>query len=251
MKKNLLLILLLILPAFIYAFNEGDSTKKSPNWLTKNHYLDLSMGLGENVIVNSFQWDKYFPILKNRIKIGFGIRMNVANYNDKSFFTAPPQQGPTQIRDTLTIAKQTVYYLNLQFAFDVMLMKWWDAGMNIDLVGASWGPVAEGKYYSSAFGSNGTTQELQPETLNAMLFGHNDFGNLNSQFYFRFWPVDNVFIKAGMGLSTFISHTNMPLNNGNTRFSAGSYMGFVSLGWTFGRSEWVPIGNERQRTPGF
>lgn len=241
MRTSLLILIAFTFSGIIHAYSDGDSTKKPNNWLTKNHYLDLSIGIGENVIVNSFQWDKFFPILKNRVKIGFGLRMNVANYNDKPFYTAPPQQGPTNIRDTLNTLRQTVYYFNLQFAFDVMLLKWWDAGMNIDLVGASWGPTAEGRYYSAAFGSNGTTQEVQPETLNLMLFGRNDFGYLNSQFFLRFWPADNVYIKAGMGLTTMHSHTTVPLNNGNTRFSAGSYMGFVSLGWTFGRSEWIPL----------
>jgi hypothetical protein len=253
MRTPLLILVAFAFNSVVYAYQDGDSTKKSKDWLTKNHYLDLSIGIGENVIINSFQWDKFFPILRNRVKIGFGFRMNMANYHDKPFYTAPPQQGPTHIRDTLHISRQTVYYFNLQFAFDIALLKWWDAGMNIDLVGASWGPTAEGKYYSSTFGSNGDIKDLESETFNAMLFGHNDFGNLNSQFFLRFWPSDNVYIKTGMGLSTFISHTTLPLNNGNTRFSAGSYTGFVSLGWTFGRSEWVPIGNGRPRlgTPGF
>jgi hypothetical protein len=228
--------LLLVLPA-CFSMNDGDSTKKCLRAWRENHYIDVSIGLGDNIVNSSLQWDKLFPVANNRIKIGFGVRMNVANHWKKSFFTAPPQRT-NGMQDTLTVDQQTVYYCNLMFVTDFVLLKWWDAGMNIDLVGASWGPQADGSYYSHAYGDNGTRQTISPETLNLMLFGRNDFGNLNSQFYLRFWPSNNVSIKAGMSLGTYISHTDNALNNGNTRFNSASYMGFLSLGWTPGRNAW-------------
>lgn len=224
----------------LYSISEGDTTKKCLKVWKENHHLDLSMAIGEDVMLSSFQWDKLFPIaLKKRIKIGFGTRMNIANYWDKSFYTAPPQRVNNTF-DTLTMSHQTVFFFNLQFLAEIALLKWWDVGMNIDLVGVSWGARTDGNYYSSAFGHTGSNQTALPENLNLMLFGNNDFGNLNSQFYLRFWPSDKVFIKAGMSLATFTTLTDAQLNNGNSRFHAGSYMGFVSLGWTPGRNNWVP-----------
>lgn len=224
----------------LHAFNDGDSTKKCVRAWKENHHIDLSTAIGDEVLVSSLQWDKLFPIaLKKRIKVGFGVRMNVANYWDKSFFTAPPQRVNNTF-DTLVMAHQTVYFFNLQFLAEVALLKWWDVGMNIDLVGVSWGARTPAVYYSKSAGFNGTQETVLPENLNLMLFGNNDFGNLNSQFYFRFWPSDKVFIKAGMSLATFTSLSDNPLNNGNSRFHAGSYMGFISLGWTPGRNSWVP-----------
>ncbi len=236
MKKCYLLLFFAFMSIqLIFPATDVDSTKKGAKVWKENHYLDLSIGLGDNVLVTSCQWDKLFAVARDRIKFGFGVRMNVANYWNKSFFTAPPQRVNNML-DTLTMDHQTVYFCNLQFILDLTIFRWMDAGMNIDLVGASWGPKAEGSYYSYSTGNNGSRQNVSPETLNLMLFGHNDFGNLNSQFYLRFWPSDNVCIKAGMSLSTFISHTDNILTNGNTRFNAGSYMGFISLGWTPGRS---------------
>jgi hypothetical protein len=257
MKRILpLLLMTFVLTGNLFSQTKTDSTSKKKFRFKNDNYLDASIGLGENVVVNSFQWDKLFAVAQNRIKIGFGLRMNIANYWNKSFYTAPPQRVNNTF-DTLTIDHQTIYFLNLHFVFDVALLKWWDVGMNIDLVGASWGPTGEASYYSTANGYNGTRETVSPETLNLMLFGHNDYGNLNSQFYLRFWPSSNVCIKAGMGLTTFITHTNNNLVNGNNRFNAGSYTGFLSLGWTFGRSEWKPIGSlglrrtTRTTTPGF
>lgn len=233
-----LLVCLKIIPA--YANWNGDTTKKCIRVWRENHHIDLSTAIGEGVLVSSLQWDKLFPIaLKKRIKIGFGTRMNIANYWDKSFYTAPPQRINNSF-DTLTMAHQTVFFFNLQFLAEVALLKWWDVGMNIDLVGISWGARTIGNYYSTASGYSGTSQTALPENLNLMLFGNNDFGNLNSQFYFRFWPSDKVFVKAGMSLATFTILTDAALNNGNSRFHAGSYMGFVSLGWTPGRNSWIP-----------
>jgi len=187
--KKILPVFLFIFSAFsaLYSQTNTDTTTKKKFSFKKDHYLDLSVGLGENVVINSFQWDKLFPIaLKKRIKIGFGARMNIMNYWNKNFFTAPPQQKPGTSFDTLRIAHQTTFFLNLQFLAEIALLKWWDIGMNIDAVGFSWGPVTPASYYSNSFGHNGTTQNTSPENLNLMLFGKNDFGNLNSQFYLSF-----------------------------------------------------------------
>lgn len=255
MKKLLpLFISVFIIVANLHSQKNTDTIIPKKFRFKNDNYLDLSMGLGENVVVNSFQWDKLFSVARNRIKIGFGLRMNVVNYWNKSFYTAPPQRVNDSF-DTLTLDHQTFYFLNLHFAMDIALLKWWDVGMNIDLVGASWGPTGEASYFSTANGYSGTRETVYPETLNLMLFGHNDHGNLNSQFYLRFWPSSNVCIKAGMGLTTFITHTNNSLTNGNTRFNAGSYTGFLSLGWTFGRSELSGSGGgnlrNKDKTPGF
>ena len=243
--KKIYLILLVFSVTILNCFSilDGDSTKKSSVIWKENHYVDLSIGLGDKVVLASLQWDKLFPIaLRKRIKIGFGTRMNVVNYWNKDFFTAPPQRIAGAGFDTLSMLHQTAYFFNLQFLAEVALMKWWDIGMNIDLVGASWGPKAEGLYYSYATGDSATSQNASAENLNLMLFGHNDFGNLNSQFYMRFWPSNNVCVKAGMSLATLTNITDIPLNNGNTRFNAGSYMGFLSLCWTPGRNKWVKWG---------
>lgn len=250
MMKKFLPIIFFMLFGSIYSQVSTDTIKKNKFNFKNDNYLDLSVGLGDNVVVNSFQWDKLFAIAQNRIKIGFGLRINMANYWNKSFYTAPPQRVNNTL-DTLTLDHQTIYFMNLHFVCDVVLLKWWDVGMNIDLVGASWGPTGEASYYSASNGYIGTRETVSPETLNLMLFGHNDHGNLNSQFYVRFWPSANVSIKAGMGLSTFITHTTNPLANGNTRFNAGSYTGFLSLGWTFGRSDWRPVSSWKKRNPGF
>jgi hypothetical protein len=241
MKKGILFLLLVFgLTADTRAANDGDSTKKCVKVWKENHYLDLSWGLGENATIGSFQWDKLFPIaLKKRLKIGFGARMNVINYWNKDFFTAPPQRVEGAGFDTLRMEHQTTYFFNLQFLAEVALTRWWDVGMNIDLVGASWGPQTTALYYAHATGDNASAQTATPENLNLMLFGKNDFGNLNSQFYFRFWPSTNVALKAGMSLATLTNITDAPLNNGNSRFHAGSYMGFLSLCWTPGRNAWV------------
>ncbi len=241
MKKFYLISLIVFISyGSAFAFTDGDSTKKCVRAWKENHYMDVSMALGENVLLNSIQWDKLFPIaLKKRIKLGFGARMNVMNYWNKDFFTAPAQKVDVAGFDTLRMQHQTAYFLNLQFLAEVSLLKWWDIGMNIDLVGVSWGPSTSSLYYSYATGDSASAQNASPENLNLMLFGKNDFGNLNSQFYFRFWPSSNVSIKAGMSLATLTNLSENPLNNGNSRFHAGSYMGFLSLCWTPGRNEWV------------
>lgn len=247
--KRIFLITFLIFISRLCAFSysDGDSTNKCLKAWRENHHIDLSIGIGESVVLNALQWDKLFPIaLKKRIKIGFGARLSVINYWNKDFFTGPPQQKPGTSFDTLRSQHQTTYFFNLQFLAEVALLKWWDVGMNIDLVGVSWGPVTPALYYSNSSGNDGSIQNTQPENLNLMLFGKNDFGNLNSQFYMRIWPSKDVSLKFGMSLATLTNLTEMPLSDGNSRFHGGSYMGFVSLGWTPGRNEWIKVGNKHK-----
>lgn len=253
MRKYILFLLIgFCLNTQVFSMNDGDSTKKCLRAWKENHLIDLSIGLADNVVLNSVQWDKLFPIaLKKRIKIGFGARMNIINFWNKDYFTAPPQRVEGAGFDTLRLNHQTTYFLNLQFIAEVALLKWWDIGMNIDIVGVSLGPANDASYYSYATGNNGTLQSTHPETLNLMLFGKNDMGNLNSQFYFRFWPSNNVFVKAGMSLATLTNSSDQPLSNGNSRFHAGSYLGFLSLGWTPGRNEWVSCKKKTHINPSF
>lgn len=244
MKKGLLFLFILIGGLTrVHATADGDSTKKCVQIWKENHMVDLSLTVGNNIMISSLQWDKLFALgfTKKRLKVGFGARMNISNFWDYSMFTGKPQRTAPGIFDTLVMKHQTTYFLNLQFIAEVALLKWWDIGMNIDLVGVSWGPKAEGSYYSHASGDSASLQLAQPENLNLMLFGNNDFGSLNSQFYMRFWPAKNLCIKGGMSLAVFTSLTENGLNNGNNRFHNGSYMGFISLAWTPGRNAWVPV----------
>lgn len=238
MKKLLLPCLLALSVQMIGAQAPVDSTKKKNRIWRDNHYLDISMTGGEDLFMSSLQWDKLFGVAwRQRVKVGFGIRVNMANCWNYDLQTAFYNRPSGQQFDTLVVPQQTSFSVNLTFAAELSLFKWLDIGLNEDLVGASWGETTTGTAFSSTHTAPVTTQNVRPATLNAFLFGRNDRGSLNSQFYLRFWPSNDFFIKAGFSIVHLTQRIDDQLPYGSVYFMARN-AGFISLGWTPGRNEW-------------
>lgn len=217
-----------------------DSTKKKCQVWNENHYIDMSLSGGDGIFNASIQWDKLFSVTwKKRIKIGFGIRANMTNYWNNSMNTAFYNRPSSPEFDTLLITQQTSFSVNLMFVADISLVKWMDAGLNIDLVGASFGEKTGGTVYSQGTEFSNPEPDVQPQILNAFLFGRNDRGSTNSQFYLRFWPSNDFFIKGGFSIYHITQRSpSSPSPYGDLFFSAHN-MGFISFGWTPGRNEWI------------
>jgi hypothetical protein len=233
-----LIVILLFAVESGFAGNTSDTLKSKP-W-KENHYVDMSLSLGQKIFTGSVAWHKMFNIAwKKRIRLGAGLRFNMANVIDRTFVTAFPARPEGGSYDSLFLDDHTIYSLNLTFNADISFTRWLDAGMNIDVVGVSFGETSDASYQSATFSPSASTEQANPELLNVFLFGRNDRGSLNSQFYLRFWPGENFFVKAGFSIYHIIENTSNTLNFSNNRFFTDANMGFVSLGWTPLRTAWI------------
>jgi|GEM_PF-4184980 len=257
--KRILLLCYIVSAALTLRAQTGEIPKdtvapvKGKAW-KENHYLDISMAGGENIFITSVQWDKLFGIAwKKRVKIGFGVRVNMANTWAKDFRTPFYNRPDQNTFDTLRMDQQTTFFVNLTFLAEISLFKWMDAGLCEDIVGVSFGERGEGSLYGESVPFGGIRQSTHPALFNAFLFGQNDRGSLNSQFYLRFWPTNDFFIKGGFGISHITQSTDADVSANGREFRAADYLGFISLGWTPGRNEW--IGKKKPRptliTPSF
>lgn len=222
----------------IYAENINDSLMAKP-W-NENHYVDMSLGMGSNLFTGSVAWHKMFNIAwKKRIRLGVGLRANMANVTQRMYVTAFPNRPDAGTYDSLFLDDHTIYSLNLTFHADVSLTQWLDVGLNLDVVGVSFGETTDASYRSATFLPATSTEQTMPELLNVFAFGNNNLGTTNTQFYLRFWPGKDFFVKAGYSLYYITENTENNLNFSNNRFITSSHMGFVSLGWTPLRTVWV------------
>lgn len=234
----LMLLCLLLATSFVYAESTNDSLKAKP-W-KENHYVDMSLGLGSKIFTGSVAWHKMFNIAwKKRIRLGAGLRANMANVTKRMYVTAFPNRPDAGTYDSLFLDDHTIYSINLTFHADVSLAQWIDVGLNLDVVGVSFGETTDASYRSATFLPAISTEQTKPELLNVFAFGNNNRGTSNTQFYLRFWPGENFFVKAGYSLYHITENTENTLNFSNNRFVTSSHMGFVSLGWTPFRTDWL------------
>ncbi len=220
------------------AGNTSDTLKSKP-WI-ENHYVDMNLSMGQKIFTGSVAWHKMFNIAwKKRIRMGVGLRFNMANVTDRTFVTAFPSRPDVGSYDSLYLDDHTIYSLNLTFNTDISFTRWLDAGFSMDVVGVSLGEITHALYQSATFSPSVSTEQAKPELLNVFLFGRNDRGSLNFQFYLRFWPGENFFVKAGFSIYHMIENTSNTLNYSNNRFFTDANMGFISLGWTPLRTAWI------------
>jgi hypothetical protein len=167
--------------------------QKTNNPKTKQ-LADLSFGFGNkqgSVVAGYFyNWNlgkskKFF--------IGTGVRFNTFYGTAVNFTSAPASLAGDKLKeDTLLAPKPSASSMNILINLGYNITPKLQAGFNIDLIGASFGP--EG---SPVFISNGvsTATKAKPAGFNVLLVGNNDRGSLNSEFYARYKITDKFGVK--------------------------------------------------------
>lgn len=142
-----------------------------------------------------------------QIKIGFALRLNTFLGSKKRYITAPAiltsgKTGPgvffaDQVKeniDTIFFEKSGNASVNVALILEYSFSKNWAAGFNIDLFGISIGGRQKGTYQDW----NGQTVTARATPFNVLLISDNDIGNLNSEFYAKYFFTDKpYFVKAG------------------------------------------------------
>jgi hypothetical protein len=168
---------------------------------------------------------------QQKFEIGTGARVtSYSGGTSRYYFSAPASivSGGSGDIDTVKVTSPTIYSVNVLFNMGYRITKKIALGLNIDVIGASFGSEKLGTYISA---SNNTTVPVKPTSLNLLLGNNNDHGSLNSTFFLRYFINEKLAVKAGVQhlfteYSTATEVQQQPVPNDrfrskSTMFSAG------------------------------
>ena len=174
-----------------------------------NKFLDITgtVGESEGAVAASYVHNSRFGKTK-KWEIGYGIRLTSYFGVKKDFITAPARlsrsttipflivfsEQKTSNWDTLNVQRPFTNSLNLSANFGYNFSSKWSAGLNIDVIGFTFGRTT-----SAVLTSNGTTRTeiaAKPSSFNLLLTGDNDLGSLNSEFFLKYNLNNQWAIKA-------------------------------------------------------
>lgn len=229
---------------------QSDST--SSGSYRYNNYFDLATSFGKNEFASAIGWSHFHKLGKQqRFAIGYGLRYTGYWGGNKLYRTAPAKwtstrQDPLTIfsddvnenLDTLSIISPQVNSLNISLHLQYALLQKLEVGMNIDLVGYSFGDAVRTYVMSSSF-DDGQPPVInaKPTKINLLLTSDNDIGSLNSEFYVRFWFHKKWAIRGGYTFyfSEYTTDKKLSFDKGrvqNDRYRLKSGLFLVGLAFT-------------------
>jgi hypothetical protein len=148
---------------------------------------------------------------KRKLELGLGARWTSYFGKEKDFITDPAKLArstttpfvivfsgqETQNWDTLTIHHSFINSINISFNAAYEFFHNFYGGLNIDLVGFSFGERASGVLVSN--GQTTIEPSAKPTTFNVLLTGDNDYGSLNSEFFLKYKLSEKWGVKAAYG----------------------------------------------------
>lgn len=123
----------------------------------------------------------------DKMYLGTGIRFTGFGAKEIRFTSSPPGLYNSFLADSIFAPAPALYAINIFFNIGYQLSERMQAGLDIDVVGLSFGPNG-----SPTFISNGVAQtaKVNPTPVNTLLIGANNRGSLLSNLYLRYKITD-------------------------------------------------------------
>ncbi|MFZ1452808.1 MAG: hypothetical protein WAT20_08895 [Ferruginibacter sp.] len=173
-----------------------------------NQFADVTFGIGSSQFTGSASYVRNWKLGKRkRLEAGFGARFTSYFGSNLYYRTAPAiltsgKTGPGVFFaddilpniDSLLFPKSQVNMFNLTLNLGYNITKKISAGLNIDLIGFSFGKKQNGIYYANNF-ATGVPVTAKPTNVNLFLISDNDKGSLNSEFFAKYKWNDSWSVK--------------------------------------------------------
>lgn len=200
MKKSLLISLCTI----VSILSRGQEISNTNRFADLTATFGSSQGTFSAAYVHNWKTGK-----RKKFELGAGLRWTLYYGEKKEFVTAGPASLTRTFTipflivfagqkieniDTLTVQRPLVNMLNLSFNMGYHFTPRWYGGVNIDVVGFSFGQKSGAVLVSN--GNAQTDPEATPSSFNLLLTGDHDRGSLNSEFYVKYMISKRIGIKA-------------------------------------------------------
>jgi hypothetical protein len=203
MKKFFMLSILTVL-LFSTVHAQNKSKRPVDNFVELTGAIGSSQGSGSAAYVYNWKFGK-----RKKFEAGLGLRFTSYFAKNQYFRTAPAKltsgkTGPGVFFaddiipniDSVLFPKAQVNALNLSLNFGYYFTKKLSVGLNIDLIGFSFGKKQSGIYYGNNF-ATGVAVTAKPTGFNVFLVSDNDRGALNSEFFAKYKWNDTWGVKVG------------------------------------------------------
>ena len=204
MLKKINLLLLILISGYSAIAQQLESAGH------RNQFIDLTGTIGKNQGTVAFSYVHNWKVgKKKKFELGAGARWTTYFGTKKDFVTARPASltrtstipflivfsGLQEENiDTLNVQRPLINSMNASFNMGYQFTKKLYGGINIDVIGFSFGRKS-----SAVLTSNGNTQtesDAKPSGFNLLLTGDHDKGSLNSEFFIRYQIAKQWSIKA-------------------------------------------------------
>ena len=173
-----------------------------------------------------------FGLWDRRLNVGLGARFTaVFGGADVVYPNGNATLIAAQAADTFTVNDPSSYALNVMFAISVRLVAGLEVGLNIDLIGVGFGPGVTGIYQGVTPGLSGPIA-ASVTSFNFLLFGKNDRGQLDSEFFAAYW-FEHWGVRAGVSHMSTEYTLALPVDGGNTVFRLPVTRVIVAVGYRF------------------
>lgn len=189
-----------------------------------SRFLDLTGTYGKDQGTASFSFvNNWKTGKKQKFELGVGARWTTYFGTKKDFVTAGPASltrtntipfvivfagQKEENMDTLVVQRPLVNALNLSFNMGYQFTPRFYGGVNIDVIGFSFGRTSSAVLTSN--GESMTEPEAKPTGFNILLTGDHDRGTLNSEFFLRYAIGKKWSIKA-LYQFVFVEYTTQNL----------------------------------------
>ena len=201
--KNFILSAIFFLPLCVTAQEQKKAERNV------NQFADVTIGFGSSQFAASAAYVRNWKFGKRkRLEAGFGARFTSYFGNNQYYTTAPAiltsgKRGPGVFFasnivpniDSVLFPKSQVNSLNITLNLGYNITKRIYAGLNVDLIGLSFGKKQNGFYYANNSAAV-VPVTAKPTTFNLFLVSDNDKGALNSEFFAKYKLNDSWSVKV-------------------------------------------------------
>jgi hypothetical protein len=194
--------------------------------------IDLSIGLGKDLFSGAAAWNRTHGVSgSNKFRLGYGVRASLLSGKNLAYTTAPAKLAADLSKvDTLNVAKASTMALNAVINIQYKMSNKLALGFNIDAIGVGLGSETNAKFVSSDIKTS-PTQVSKPTSVNLLLVGNNDKGQLKSEVYAEYSPTEHLGMRVGLDL-TFSEYTTATiLTQNNDRFRYKANLVFVGVSY--------------------
>ncbi len=197
--------------------------------------ISLSVGFGKDLFAGSLGWNRTHGLgSSHKFRLGYGLRVSSLSGTNLNYTTAPANLAADLTKvDTLLVAKANTIALNAVINIQYQLSKKLMVGFNIDAIGIGLGSETVSTLISSDTKAAGlpANPSVKPSSLNALLVGNNDLGQLKSELYAAYNVSSKLWVKGGLDL-TFSEYTAaQKLTQDNDRFRYKANLIFLGISY--------------------